>query len=90
MYRLFESGVSLAEDGVRLILRGIIEGDFAVLLRVRSGIVVIVGIGIGSGCCVVGEDLLGGIGGCIMDILFNRLASVGLIVLAPRPLALPD
>lgn len=29
-------------------------------------------------------------GACIIDILFNRLASVGLMVRAPKPLARPE
>jgi hypothetical protein len=71
------SGVVLLDEGVTL-LRGIIEGDCAADLEPAKG---------GSG-----RDIGGGVKGMggalgIMDILFILRASVGLTVLAPRPVA---
>lgn len=72
--RLFMSGVVLEEDGVGTFL-GNIDGDLEdVLIILASG-------------CGVGGVL--GIGGalCKIERRFARLASVGLTVLAPRPVA---
>ena len=77
--RCTESGVSRAEDGVLLALRGIMDGDRAAILM----------SGIGSGCGLrIGRAV--GRGGCIIDKRLRRLASVGLTVRAPSPLILPD
>lgn len=70
----FWSGVARAEEGVTLFLK-IIAGDCS---NDRSS-------NEKSGCGVGGLTGLPGTFG-FMDSLFNRRASVGLIVLAPSPL----
>lgn len=79
-YCALESGVSLAELGVRLSFLGIMEGDRAVLLK----------SGIGSSIGMAGKAITGGVSGGARDMRLRRLASVGLMVLAPSPLILPD
>jgi len=61
------------------VLLGIKEGDLAVLLM----------SGMGSGCGD-GGGLLTVDGSCNLDKRLSLLASVGLIVRAPRPLIRPD
>lgn len=70
-----------------LVLRGISEGDGCVS-RGNSGLA----NGFGTSSCGVGgpKGRLVGMGGAAIDILLSRRASVGLTVLAPNPLALPD
>lgn len=73
---LFGSGVVRLDDGVTL-FRGIIEGEGTA----ERGLIVNP-----VSCCVGDPRGIGG--GCGMrDILFIRLASVGLMVLAPNPVA---
>ena len=79
-WRVSESGVSRAEEGVRACLRGISDGDLAVL-RIS---------GMGSGCGEGGGRATGAVFVGIMDMRLSRRASVGLVVRAPRPLILPD
>lgn len=81
---LFGSGVVRDEDGVTLLLRGIIDGDCADD-RGRPAFNSFWVGGVGGAPC--GEF---GIGGAfrlfgIIDMRFIRLASVGLIVRAPNP-----
>lgn len=75
--RLFSMGVPrFEEDGVTLFLKAV-AGEY-VSARLSS---------VGSGCGVVGR-LLGKAGELgIIDIRFILRASVGLIVLAPKPVA---
>ena len=72
------SGVVRDDDGVET-FRGSIDGEREEVRRVCSG-------------CGVGGVLGMGGAGCMIDNLFARRASVGLIVLAPSPVAMgvPD
>lgn len=70
------SGVALADDGVLLFAAGT-AGTGEGGAGVREGL-------LNSGWGVVGVPGAGGTAG-ICDSLFRRRASVGLIVLAPRP-----
>ena len=87
-------GIRLGEGCVSLGSSGSLDGAavLAVLVALatfaEAAAYVRLFIGFGISSPGVGPEGIGG--ACIIEILFSLLASVGLIVLAPRPEARPD